>query len=364
MLDPHEWTPELIAQHSLDPRQFMDFRESTLPNGMRIIDAYNAGGLHYTLLPDRGLDIWTAHHKGIPLTWIAQGSPFPPDFGQTWLQQFNGGLLTTCGLTHVGPAEIGAVSGEVRDLHGRYSRLRAVEVAKAWGQDEYGLPFVELSGIIRESALFGVQLRLTRTYRLYLNRPVITLHDVVTNLGDIAAPLMLLYHINVGFPLVTKGAQLHTPCRAVHPRDEAARKAADHWNIYDAPMTEFREQVFFHHLAEQNGSTRVLLENGKIGFEVSWDSSALPYFTQWKNTRQGIYVNGIEPGNCIPEGQTAARHTGRLEMLAPDESREMTCAMTIIEGVETLQTTKEQIEQLRLKGTPVEKCRLEDYASE
>jgi Domain of unknown function (DUF4432) len=361
MLDAHEWTPEQIAQHSLDSRQFMDFRESTLQNGMRIIDAYNAGGLHFTLLPDRGLDIWTAHYKGIPLTWIAQGSPFPPDFGQTWLQQFNGGLLTTCGLTHVGPAEVGVVSGEIRDLHGRYSRLRTVELAKTWSHDEYGLPCVEISGIVREAALFGVQLRLTRTYRLYLHRPQIIVHDVITNLGDIAAPLMLLYHINVGFPLVTEGAELHTPHRAVYPRDDEARQAVDHRNIYDAPMVEFREEVYFHHLAEESKSTGVLLENGKIGVEVSWDASALPYFTQWKNTRQGIYVNGLEPGNCIPEGQTAARRTGRLEMLTPDQSREITCTLTIHEGSEKLQAAKDRIEKLRSDGTPTA-ANLSDFA--
>src|SRR5579862_4435421 len=105
MIDPHQWTPEQLNQYSIDLRQFFDMRESTLPNGMRIIDAYNASGLHFTILPDRGMDIWTAHFKGIPLTWVAQGSPYAPDFGQTWLQQFNGGLLATCGLTHVGDPE-------------------------------------------------------------------------------------------------------------------------------------------------------------------------------------------------------------------------------------------------------------------
>src|SRR6476659_3858708 len=167
-IDPSKWTREELERHSVDMRQFIDFRQSTLANGMRIIEAYNSSGLTFTILLDRGMDIWTAHYKGIPLTWISQGSPFSPDFGQTWLQQFKGGLLTTCGLTHVGPAEVGSVSGEVRDLHGRYSRLRAENVAKTWNTDHTGLPCIELSGIVREAALFGVQLRLTRTYRLSL----------------------------------------------------------------------------------------------------------------------------------------------------------------------------------------------------
>ena len=362
MLDPQQWTPEVIAQHSLDPRQFIDFRESVLPNGLRIIEAYNVSGLHFTLLPDRGLDIWTAHFKGIPLTWIAQGSPFPPDFGQTWLQQFNGGLLTTCGLTHVGPPETGEVSGEFRDLHGRYSRLRAENIAKSWQTDASGLPCVELSAIIRETALFGVQLRLTRKFKLSLVNARIEFHDEVTNLSDVPAPLMLLYHINVGFPLVSQSTQLHTPHHTVYSRDANARSGFARWSLYDAPSAEYKEQVFFHHLKTNDHKTGILLENGQIGFEVQWDPSALPYFTQWKNTRQGIYVCGVEPGNCIPEGQTAARKSGRLEYLAPGATHHFDCSMQVVEGVEALRLARTKIEQLHVTGRPVENYHLEDYA--
>jgi len=361
MQPPHQWTPEVITHHSLDPRQFMDFREATLPNGMRIIDVYNASGLHYTILPDRGLDIWTAHYQGIPLTWIAQGSPFPPDFGQTWLQQFNGGLLTTCGLTHVGPPETGEVSGEVRDLHGRYSRLRAENVAKSWQTDASGLPCLTLSGIVREVAMFGVQLRLSRTYHLDLTNPRIELNDTITNLGDVPAPLMLLYHINVGFPLVASGAELHTPHQAIYPRDANAQPGFARWNIYDAPTPEYKEQVFFHHTNAIDGSTSILLENGTLGFEVSWPTDALPYFTQWKNTRSGIYVNGIEPGNCIPEGQTSARKTGRLQFIAPGETRQTACTLTVLAGQDNLQAAKDRVEKLRVDGTPTA-ANLSDYA--
>ena len=96
---------EALQNHSVDMRQFVDFRESTLPSGARIVEAYNASGLAFTLLPDRAMDIWTATYKGLPLTWVSQGSPHAPDFGSAWLRQFNGGLLTTCGLNHAGQPE-------------------------------------------------------------------------------------------------------------------------------------------------------------------------------------------------------------------------------------------------------------------
>ena len=45
-----------LDRHSVDRRQWMDFREAVLPDGQRIIDAYNSSGLTFTVLPDRG---WT-----------------------------------------------------------------------------------------------------------------------------------------------------------------------------------------------------------------------------------------------------------------------------------------------------------------
>ena len=90
-----------------------------------------------------------------------------------WLRQFNGGLLTTCGLTHAGPPEKQPITDGGRDLHGLYSRLRANEVAirGAWGGESY---VMDLTGVVSESTLFGEQLRLKRTYRLVLNTPIIT----------------------------------------------------------------------------------------------------------------------------------------------------------------------------------------------
>ncbi len=358
MNDPQSWTDEMLKQHSLDPRQFADFRQSTLANGMRIIDAYNASGLHFTILPDRGMDIWTAHYKGIPLTWVAQGSPFPPDFGRTWLQQFNGGLLTTCELTHVGVAERDAMTGEFRDLHGNYSRLRAVDVAVDRSSQS-----LTLRGTVIEQRLFGEQLSLQRSYVLFQSEPVIHINDVVTNRGDQPMPLMLLYHINLGFPLVSEGAELVTPHQAVYPRDAEARPGFDHWATYDAPEVGYKEQVFFHHVMQDaDGRSEVLLHNGDFGLTVNWDTTAMPYLTQWKNTRQGIYVSGIEPANCLPMGRDAERRSGRLVTLAPGEQVAMFTHIGVVEGADAVQQAQARIDALAANGTP-SSAKLSDFAA-
>lgn len=355
MLDPKQWTRDEIERHSADMRQFIDFREATLENGMRVVEAYNSSGLHFTILPDRGLDIWTAWYNGLPLTWAALGSPKPADNADSWLRQFPGGLLATCGLTHAGPPETDAETGEVRDLHGRYNRLPARSMANEWlGWGDDGKFRLTLRAMIAEAALFGEQLRLIRTYTLTLGEPTIDIHDVVTNIGDTPAPLMILYHFNVGYPLVAQGAKLTTPHAAVHPRNDDARRGIDRWADYDAAAPGYAEQVFFHHVkADANGMAEAALHHADFGLSFKWQTDSLPYLTQWKNTRQNIYVCGVEPGNCIPEGQNAAKASGRLQTLQPGETQTFHNALSVLDGKDAVDAAVARIDGLRSSGATV-----------
>lgn len=351
-----------LEQHSMDMRQFIGARQSTLPNGMQIIDVYNSSGLRFTLLPDRGLDIWLASFQGQPLTWISNASPHPPDAGSGWLQQFNGGLLTTCGLQHAGPAETDDVTGEKRDVHGQFTRLPAqnVHVYGGWtgGHDAQFELYIE--GDMYESALFGPQLHLHRRYRIVAGKPIIELIDTVTNRSDTPLPLMVLYHVNLGYPLIRDGTTLHLPVQALYPRDAAARAGAETWPTYESPTAGYPEQVFFHHLKMQPNSTitEAFISNQDIGLRLQWDSLTAPYFTQWKNTRSGIYVCGIEPGNCVPEGQNAARSSGRLVVLAAGEHIVLNVRFEMFAAP---QTGIDMIEQLQMNGRPVHGSRFADF---
>jgi galactose mutarotase-like enzyme len=349
-----------VESHSIDLRQFIDFRQSILANGLRAIDAYNASGLTFTLLPDRGLDVWLAAYNGRPLTWITQGAPHVPDFGATWLRQFNGGLLVTCGLRHVGPPEQDVHTGQIRDLHGDYTRLRANNISTygAWQGDRYSL---ELKGVVAESLFFGEQLRLTRTIRMTLGEPALEIRDVVENLYDTPAPFMLLHHFNFGYPLVQDGVQLHVATKEVRPRDLTARAAFGTWERYSAATPRHLEEVYFHQVfVGPDGRALAALANDHFGLQIEWDTTYEPYLTQWKNFRRGVYVCGVEPGNCVPEGQNRARGTGRLVLLEPGEQRTFANKLTVLPDAEAVATMRNRVAELRTSGTPTS-IDLSDY---
>jgi hypothetical protein len=295
--------------------------------GSRVIELNNGSGLALTVWPDRGLDIGQASYKGVPLAWLSRNGEVAPHFyepgGFEWLRTWGGGLLTGCGLSNVGgPADAG---GERHGLHGRLSHIPAEEVntSAAWRDD--GRYVLSVSGRVRQSRVFGENLLLTREITTALGEAAVTVRDTVENQGYAPAPLMLLYHLNLGWPLVDEASVLEAPPHEVTPQNEHAAAGLADWSRLSAPVPGFREQVYYHALpAGPQGLATMRLANPKLGlaFDVSYRTAELPYLIQWKMMGQGEYVVGLEPANCLPEGQPRNAERGLLRHLAPGEKAE------------------------------------------
>ena len=180
--------------------------------GLRTLTVRSPGGLSFTCLPDRGLDIGWADWRGTPLSWRSPVGEVAPAFaehaGQGWLRTFGGGLLTTCGLTTAGQPSTDR--GEDLGLHGRYSTIPARQVA--WDVDWDGDDrTVTITGRIREASAIGDVLELHRTVRTTLGGDSVRIDDVVTNIGAAPAPHLFRYHVNLGFRSSTSTATSTSP---------------------------------------------------------------------------------------------------------------------------------------------------------
>ena len=291
--------------------------------GMRAADVYTGSGFRFQVLLDRGLDVGAAEHAGRPLAFLhpALGAPAlheRPGIG--WLRTFGGGLVTTCGLDHFGPPD---PEGEGYSLHGRASHLPAegVRVRQEWRGDDYVL---ELEGETRQARLFGENLRLERRISTRLGATSLLLEDRVTNEGFRPAPLAVLYHCNLGFPVVSPDSELLVRDRSVRPRDEAARAGlADHLR-FGPPQAGFAEQVFFHEPrvgGDGVASAAVVNRALRFGAFVRWRAAELPVLAHWKMTGEGEYVCGLEPStHAMTPTRREQREAGSLRDLAPGES--------------------------------------------
>jgi hypothetical protein len=345
-----EWTKRELLARAGDLAQIAGVERFTIRDGVsggvEAARVRTGGGLDYTVLLSRGMDIGQASYNGTPLAWIsATGAAHPHAFepigqppGRGWLRTFHGGLLTGCGLQNAGAATTDA--DELLGLHGYLSHTPAdaVTTSTTWTSDRDAVLLVE--GTMREARVFGENLRLIRRITSALGGSSLTVEDRVENLGFQDAPLMLLYHLNFGWPLVSEDSEVILPRgAAVTARDAVAADGIDRWNRLEPPTPDYAEQCFFHDVTPNaDGVASALLVNRarRIGVAVAYSAKTLPYFTQWKMMGQGEYVCGLEPANCRVLGRAAERASGRLAILPAGEEQRFRVSLSVLDGPDAI----------------------------
>ena len=311
--------------------------------GTRIAWINTGTGLRYKVVLDRGMDIVDALFNENSLAWISHaGITAPQPFsnqGIDWLRTFAGGLLTTCGLSSMGPPNADETGN--RGLHGRYSNSPA-ELISIRQPDIFSeeLSF-EIVGKIRETTTFGPSLELTRSISGSLGSPEIHIKDVVINRGNTRTPHMLLYHINCGWPLIDEGTRIIW-------QGEKQAKATDATNtefnkVHEftrcaAPMDAhagFGEDVAFI-LPKADASNQVVCgyanDELELAFKISFSKVQFPWLINWQHWGKNEYVTALEPATNPPIGQVAAKENGTLIYLEPGEKREYELKLEVLTG--------------------------------
>jgi hypothetical protein len=178
---------------------------------------------------------------------------------------------------------------------------------------------------MREVSVMGENLTLTRIITTNLGSKKITIEDFIENKGFSVEPLMMLYHFNFGFPLLSETARVIVPVKETAPRDpqsEAVNGVAE-CKEFVKPVQGYKEKVFFLDVgAKRDGSTFVSLANTDVvgrplAIVLRYNRNELPQLTEWKMMGKGCYVCGLEPGTVSPIGRAAAREKGIMPMIEP-----------------------------------------------
>ncbi len=323
-----ELTRVELAEYVGDFYQIAGAREFTFRNGradgVKAVTVKTGTGFECTVLPDRGMDIAGAFFRGKPVGWLSKNSIAAPYYfengGLGFLRTFPGGLLTTCGLTQVG--DPGVDGDEVLGIHGRVSHLPAERshIEESWEGDEL---VIRVKGSVRESCLYAENLVLKREIVCRMGESKLTVRDEVENQGYNSTPFMLMYHINLGFPVVSPSSRLYTTAESVERWNEAAKCGDGRYMLFERPTDNYEWQAFLHHMpqgAKQPAVVAVVNHDLQFGAYVSYDSCEMPSFNEWKMMGKQDYVVGLEPGINIPEGRLAAKEQNRLRFLEAGES--------------------------------------------
>jgi hypothetical protein len=298
--------------------------------GVRAARIYNAAGLDFTVVPDRGLSITNLFYKGIQVAYTSPVGTVHPSFQEAnqtgWLRVWPGGFLTPCGLTQVGRA--GEENGEFLGTHGRVAGTPARQVN--WGSEWRGDDLVLwVEGSVREVRVFGENIVLRRKIWTTLGDSSFWIEDRVENEGFSPVPHMFLQHFNLGFPLISAQTRLELPRRLTVARDQFAEPGLSTCCVFSDPVPGYEEQVFYHDLtADSEGKVEVkvvnpsLYQGNPLGVSFEYQKEDFPILVEWKMMREGMYVLGIEPSICHVGGRAAERANGTLRILQPHESCE------------------------------------------
>ena len=289
--------------------------------GMRVFEVNNGSGLIFNVYPDRGMDIGEVFFNGRQLAWLPGSAPAAPAFynenGTEWLRTWGGGLLTGCGYLNVGPGENG------EGLHGRISHIPAGEVNSTADFTDDNTFETTVSGKVAHAKVFCENLVLTRKISSVYGKNSIIIEDKIENCGFREQPLMILNHMNFGWPLVDENCRLDAPAHKVEPRNARAAEGIDNWHCMEVPQENFVEQVFFHSNQpcdeEQMAGISIINQPAGLKVTVNRRVTELPYIIEWKQMGCGNYVLGIEPSNCHPVGREAFEKQGLLKKIQPGE---------------------------------------------
>ena len=317
--------------------QVAGVREVTLGDGqgrgVRLLEFRTGSGFEFDVLVDRAFDIGRCEQAGRPLNWTSPVGIVGPWYYDPatwgWFRAWGGGMVVTCGLDHtMSPAQDTAEQFhqphmfETVDygLHGRVGGLpaRLVGYGESWQGDAC---ILWAEGEVAQACVFQESLVLHRRIEARVGASSFTIHDVVENVGSSRTSHMLLYHCNVGFPVVDEGSELLLP---------SAGTTTDTWSTTDgyrtltAPQQDFQEACFYEQiLTEPSGKVPTALVNRRLGLGVYqlFDIHQLPAFMVWRMMGEGTYAVALEPGTNRARPRRDLRAQGELIELAPGESR-------------------------------------------
>lgn len=253
--------------------------------GMRVIDCDN-GTLRFLINVSKACDMMQLYHKGQNMSFISKNGFMKREV--PFVNRFEGGMLYTCGLDSVGEREGFEEHGSLHNTPARI--LRA----------ECGEEGIVIEAVLRDTAVFGKNLVLRRRITSAIGSDRVKVVDRLTNENYFEEKYCLLYHVNIGYPMMDEGAKIVGEVTDCQPRTEWAEKQMATAYRIGSPIPGFEETCYYLKLKKPE----VSLVNEKIGkrFTVSYSGDTLPHFLEWKSIAAGDYAVGLEPATTKLDG--------------------------------------------------------------
>jgi hypothetical protein len=303
------------------------------------------------------MDPGYAEFNGASLAWLPPklfpASAYWENDDHAWVRYVLGGLCNTAGLITIGNPQTVDVShfkfhSRHEDRYGTHDRIGIVPAGhftfgERW-EGERCILWAE--GTVRQEIVYGENLLLTRRYESEVGTSSFRLRDVVRNDGFYPTPHQLLYHFNIGYPVVDDGAELLAAVSGPVPGSifEEVKGPSERYRRFTGPEKGFFAEGFeipvhagsdgWVGAAVVNRGFRAL--EGGLGVYLRYDATTLPVYLEWRMMGEGLYAVGMEPATngfkTIPELIEA----GYPIMLEPSEERVYQLEFGVLAGGEAI----------------------------
>jgi hypothetical protein len=221
-----------------------------------------------------------------------------------------------------------------------------------WEGDEC---IIEAEGRVVQAQAYGENLVLTRRYTARLGESRYFMHDEIENAGWLPTVHMLLYHVNVGFPMVADGSEFIAPVSGPPAIPSGLPPSAvNEYSRFIAPQKDWQLQGFeLDMVAEPDGRVPVAIVNPQInqGMYVIYNQRQMPSYLEWRMMGEGQYAVGIEP--CTNSfGRELVRQAGKLIVLQPGEKRVYDLEVGVLDGIQDIQVFRDRVGQLTAQRNP------------
>lgn len=269
--------------------QVASLRRYTLTDGrgkgLDVIDCDN-GKLRFLLNVSKACDMMQLYCDGKNMTFISKNGFIKREL--PFADRFEGGMIYTCGLDSAGERE-------GFDEHGSFHNIPA-EILRT----ECSAEGIVVEAVIRDTRMGGKNLVFHRKITSALGSDTVSVEDTLTNEAYQDEDFCLLYHVNIGYPMLDEGARIVADVEGCAPRTPWAEKNMESAYQISAPLPGMEETCYYLKVKKPE----VSLVNEKIGkkFTVSYSGDTLPHFLEWKNMTCGDYAVGLEPCNTKLDG--------------------------------------------------------------
>ncbi len=276
--------------------------------GLRVVEVYN-GKLRFLLNESKALDVMQLFDGETNISFIskngftARETPFS--------KRFEGGMLYTVGLDSAGGREGFEIHGTLHNIPARILEIRE--------GDE-----MRVSAEICDTELFGKNLLLKRTVSTVPGGDTFTVTDTLVNLGTRSEDYCLLYHVNVGYPMLDCGVKIQSEVEEIIPRTPYAEKRLADRTVFSDAVDNEEERCYF--IRHKTPVIQVINSDLKKTFRLEWSGDTLPCFVQWNSAASSDYALGVEPATTFLDDRFAYRK------LAPAASVRFELSMSVVRG--------------------------------